>query len=97
LRCLLRKGGKKKENKEEGKNEKYLTRSFHISVSRRFSSTNSSRTDFFEEDNPFWVELRHRIPLNRRGRRSRRVLARDTYLSQSKKAKLFEEQVRSQQ
>ena len=32
LRCLLRKGGKKNENKEEGKNEKYLTRSFHISV-----------------------------------------------------------------
>jgi hypothetical protein len=36
LRCLLRKGGKKKENKEEEKNEKYLTRSFHISVYQRF-------------------------------------------------------------
>ena len=36
LRCLLRKGGKKKENKEEEKKEKYLTRSFHISVYQRF-------------------------------------------------------------
>ena len=32
LRCLLRKDGKKKENKEEEKTNRYLTRSFHISV-----------------------------------------------------------------
>src|SRR6516225_9353306 len=32
LRCLLRKDGKKKENKEEEKTKRYLTRSFHISV-----------------------------------------------------------------
>ena len=30
LRCLLRKDGKKKENKEEEKTKTYLTRSFHI-------------------------------------------------------------------
>ena len=33
LRCLLRKDGKKKENKEEEKTKRYLTRSFHISAS----------------------------------------------------------------
>src|SRR5262249_10742339 len=31
LRCLLRKGRKKKENEEAKKRKRYLTRSFHIS------------------------------------------------------------------
>ena len=58
----------------------------------------TSRSSFLAAD----TQIYHRRMLNPLvpmllNLRLARVLARDTYLSQSKKAKLFEEQVRSQQ